>query len=309
MRRVPLPVRFGTLLLSSALVFACAHRTRECTSCSSCNLERPYLRPAAAKCDSSCASSTTCTPTCTTTAKPCTTCPPSTPCTACPTTAKPTPPVPTVQPVPTAPKPTVTTAAPKSPATTDTKIPRVTIVSVEAREPSPAAAPATPKPTTVADTKIPRVTIVSVEGSLPATEPFAVPDPRSKTIMPPTPITPPAPPAPSRRENPPPLSSNSDSKLQQFHTEDMPAHPLATHAQDYSWLVGELRYVPERNVWTVRFTSEEEKFNTVTLLGPGPLTGLTSGQLVRVEGKLVASSIVEPQPGYQTHSVCLVSTH
>jgi hypothetical protein len=89
----------------------------------------------------------------------------------------------------------------------------------------------------------------------------------------------------------------------------VPANPLCTHASDYSWLVGELRYVPERNVWTVRFASEGEKIDTVTLVAPGPLTGMTSGQLVRVEGHLVATNSSEPNLGYQTHLVSLVNPH
>jgi hypothetical protein len=78
---------------------------------------------------------------------------------------------------------------------------------------------------------------------------------------------------------------------------------------DYSWLVGELRYVPERNVWTLRFASEGEKIDKVTLVAPGPLTGMTSGQLVRVEGHLVATGPSEPHLGYQTRSVSLVNAH
>jgi hypothetical protein len=87
------------------------------------------------------------------------------------------------------------------------------------------------------------------------------------------------------------------------------AHPLFTRAPDFSWLIGELRYVPERNVWTVRFAAGEEKIDTVTLVAPGPLTGMTSGQLVRIEGHLVASSKGEPNLGYQTHSVSPVNAH
>jgi hypothetical protein len=89
----------------------------------------------------------------------------------------------------------------------------------------------------------------------------------------------------------------------------VPVHPLSTHAPDYSWLVGELRYVPERNVWTVRFTSEGEKIDTVTLIAPGPLTGMTSGRLVRVEGQMAASGSAEPNPGYQARSVSVVNAH
>jgi hypothetical protein len=86
-------------------------------------------------------------------------------------------------------------------------------------------------------------------------------------------------------------------------------NPLFTHAPDYSWLVGELRYVPDRNVWTVCFASGDEKIDTVTLVAPGPLTGMTSGQLVRVEGHLVASGKSEPNLGYETRSVSPVKVH
>jgi hypothetical protein len=167
----------------------------------------------------------------------------------------------------------------------------VTLLSVATREP-PAAA----------DTKIPRVTILSVAGSVAATEAFEVPTNRGVASPPP------APPAPSKRENPQPLKPNWDASAPRVGYGELTAPPLCTHAPDYSWLVGVLGYVPEKNVWTVRFAAGGgENIDTVTLIAPGPLTGMTSGQLVRVEGQLVAPSSGELKPGYRVRSVSPVN--
>jgi hypothetical protein len=175
----------------------------------------------------------------------------------------------------------------------------VTILSVVPRVAPPVLA--TAKTPSSADTPIPRVIIQSVEGSRAASEPFAVPTPPVVTASNHTP--------PVAKERPTglqpqlPEDPTLPPTLPHLDYGNMTAHPLFTHAPDYSWLIGELRYLPERNIWTVRFASVTEKIDTVTLIAPGPLTGLTSGQLVRVAGQLIASIPGEPNPGYRVYSV------
>lgn len=60
------------------------------------------------------------------------------------------------------------------------------------------------------------------------------------------------------------------------------------HAPDYSWLSGELWYVPGKNCWRVHYAGggEQDQYGGVmTLSDAGPMADYRIGQLVYVEGK------------------------
>ena len=72
--------------------------------------------------------------------------------------------------------------------------------------------------------------------------------------------------------------------------ETTPARIPFGHAPDYSWLIGELRYLAVRDVWRLRFAAADEDGNpgsSVTLVDPGPMRQFKSGETVRVLGSLV----------------------
>jgi hypothetical protein len=67
------------------------------------------------------------------------------------------------------------------------------------------------------------------------------------------------------------------------------ASPAFGHAPDYSWVTGELWYVPGKNVWRVHFgNGREDRYGGVmTLSDTGPMSEYRIGQLVYVEGRPV----------------------
>jgi hypothetical protein len=82
--------------------------------------------------------------------------------------------------------------------------------------------------------------------------------------------------------------------------------PTRGCALDHSWLVGELQYVEVRNVWRLRYASveDEDRYGgSVTLSDTGSLTGLRSGERVRVEGQLVDAESREPSPAYRVRTL------
>jgi len=82
-----------------------------------------------------------------------------------------------------------------------------------------------------------------------------------------------------------------------------------SHAADYSWLIGELQYLEVRNVWRVRYATveDEDRYGgSVVLTETGPMFGHLNGQLVRVEGQLVAPDSREPSPAYRVRHLQLV---
>lgn len=71
---------------------------------------------------------------------------------------------------------------------------------------------------------------------------------------------------------------------------DVTAKPGMGHADNYTWLKGELQYLHGANVWNLRYASvdEEDKFGgSVTLVEMGRQHNFQSGQMVRVEGEVV----------------------
>jgi hypothetical protein len=71
---------------------------------------------------------------------------------------------------------------------------------------------------------------------------------------------------------------------------DCSAKPGMGHADNYTWLTGELQYLHGANVWNLRYASvdEEDKFGgSVTLVEMGRQNTFQSGQMVRVEGEVL----------------------
>jgi hypothetical protein len=69
--------------------------------------------------------------------------------------------------------------------------------------------------------------------------------------------------------------------------------PAFGHAEDYSWVTGELWYVPGKNVWRVHYGSgkDNDRYGgTMTLSDTGPMSEYRIGQLVYVEGRPVDAS-------------------
>ncbi len=94
---------------------------------------------------------------------------------------------------------------------------------------------------------------------------------------------------------------------------EAPVAPLAEngppagfgHAEDYSWLSGELQFIQARNVWRLRYAPFEQEGRyggTVLLVGDGLPTNCQAGQIVRVEGQLVNPETDEARPPYWVRS-------
>lgn len=89
---------------------------------------------------------------------------------------------------------------------------------------------------------------------------------------------------------------------------DITAKPGYCHAEDYTWLKGELQYVHVRNTWKVRYASvdEEDRYGgSVTLTDMGSMSKYQNGQMVRVEGQVVDSESRET-PAYRVRSIEVV---
>lgn len=82
-----------------------------------------------------------------------------------------------------------------------------------------------------------------------------------------------------RGEGPPPRRDHKD----------ITAHPCMDHANDYSWLVGQVTYSRLSKGWTLRYASLEDDDpygGSVTLTGNRQIEDLKDGQIVRVKGRL-----------------------
>jgi hypothetical protein len=93
--------------------------------------------------------------------------------------------------------------------------------------------------------------------------------------------------------NEPPLSNDAlamrnpvEPKTRQASAENPSSF---AHAPDYSWLTGELWYVPGKNLWKVHYGSgkESDRYGGImTLSDAGPMSEYRIGQMVYVEGSL-----------------------
>lgn len=87
---------------------------------------------------------------------------------------------------------------------------------------------------------------------------------------------------------------------------DLTANSCFDHAEDYTWLAGELRFEPARQSWKLRYASAEEGDRyggTVTIVGIEAITDAKSGNIVRVEGRLDDSNRTESQPVFRVTSM------
>lgn len=87
---------------------------------------------------------------------------------------------------------------------------------------------------------------------------------------------------------------------------DITANPAFAHANDYSWLVGELQYLAAEKVWMVRYASldDNDRFGgKVVLQETRPLTGFKDNQLVRVEGTILEGDGLATGASYRVRSI------
>ena len=87
---------------------------------------------------------------------------------------------------------------------------------------------------------------------------------------------------------------------------DITAKPEFGRAPDYSWLTGELSYLPQKQQWRLRFAAidEEDKYGgSVTLDARIELQSYQSGQLVRVEGAMLDPESREVAPKYRVKEI------
>jgi hypothetical protein len=85
---------------------------------------------------------------------------------------------------------------------------------------------------------------------------------------------------------------------------DITAKPGFAHAQDYSWVAGELQFLHGRKVWRVRYASveEEDRYGGgMTLIDAGPMTEFQDGQIVRVEGQV--ADVTSHDSEYRVHHI------
>jgi hypothetical protein len=79
------------------------------------------------------------------------------------------------------------------------------------------------------------------------------------------------------------------------------AYSSFSYAADHSCLIGYLYEAPEAGTWCIRYAVPEQKDvhgGSLKLVNPGAFGGLRSGQLVRVEGQLIAPAPHEIKPAY-----------
>jgi hypothetical protein len=76
---------------------------------------------------------------------------------------------------------------------------------------------------------------------------------------------------------------------------DVSARPGFAHAENYSWIQGELQYLHSHQCWRVRYASvdEDDKYGGYVVLEESRMNHLQSGQMVRVEGEVAEPSSTE----------------
>jgi hypothetical protein len=88
-----------------------------------------------------------------------------------------------------------------------------------------------------------------------------------------------------------------------------PAPAVCGHADDYTWLTGEIQYIHTHNAWHLRYAPADEKDRhggCVTLSGDLVAAGCQSGQVVRVEGYLLNPDSSEVRPPFWVNRLTLV---
>jgi hypothetical protein len=85
---------------------------------------------------------------------------------------------------------------------------------------------------------------------------------------------------------------------------DITAQPGFSHAEDYSWLSGQLQR--SRKGWRLRYASVDQVDvygGSVTLRDESRLSGMNDGDLVRVHGRLLNPEDRGIAPAYEVMSV------
>ena len=79
------------------------------------------------------------------------------------------------------------------------------------------------------------------------------------------------------------------------------------HARDFTWVVGELRYLHTKKQWRVRYAPvdvEDCYGGSVTLSGVDHLTDqLKSGMTVRLQGQLIDAEANKSAPDYRVYGI------
>jgi hypothetical protein len=88
--------------------------------------------------------------------------------------------------------------------------------------------------------------------------------------------------------------------------ETRPANPNYGHAEDYSWVMGQLQYSRIRNTWRLRYAQLDESDQyggSVTLADDLRNAGFHDGQLVRIDGRLIDATSRSIAPTYEVDSI------
>jgi hypothetical protein len=88
---------------------------------------------------------------------------------------------------------------------------------------------------------------------------------------------------------------------------DITAHSCFAHAQDYSWLSGQLQHLRAKDCWRLRYASVDEDDpygGSVTLTDDkGLLANCHDGQYIRITGRLLNAADRSIAPAYQLDSI------
>jgi hypothetical protein len=106
-----------------------------------------------------------------------------------------------------------------------------------------------------------------------------------------------------------PSSESTSEKLKRRTFGDITAKEQFAHADDHSWLVGEVHFDRKRQAWRLRYASVDEidRFGgSVTLDCTRLLSEAKDGDLVRVEGSVVDAEASDPAPTYHVKTVNVV---
>jgi len=176
--------------------------------------------------------------------------------------------------------------------------------------------PQTYSAATVMPTPAPVVMMSQAPAPQPVVVQEAAPAPVEPVVVaqetPPTPPPPPPAPAAAPQAEMLPVSYSSptvgtradDVRRRSFA--DITAKPCYAHADDYSSLSGELELIHPNNIWHLRYASvqDEDRYGGgVTLIDAGPMDQYSSGQCVRVEGRMVDPESRECSPAFRVRSI------
>jgi hypothetical protein len=85
-----------------------------------------------------------------------------------------------------------------------------------------------------------------------------------------------------------------------------PANPNYGHADDYSWVMGQLQYSRTHGSWRLRYApldQADQYGGSVTLADDVQNAGYKDGQFVRIDGRLINASSRSIAPSYEVDSI------